>query len=543
MISLEDFFTTNRAPNDEEHKILKHLAAEYDDRLTTITNKISDLEAQLQILNDEKTLIMEAAAPFKRALLPFRRLPEDVVREIFVACLPIGRDPTMSATEAPVLLTRISSATRRVALTTPALWAAIHIRIEILPERMDDATSIMAARAVGVEEWLLRRSGSLPLHISVHHPRAPYKDHDLGQKIIDILLGCCSRWRCVSFMSLPKFLLRISTLTHADVPILNSLSICPSRSDRDDVDWKSSLILTAPNLQRLSVSGMPRPSDYLANWSNLTHIGFPRTFHFSLPGFIEDLARILRQTTRLISCCIRILGNIGLLNPVDEISLPFLKVLDVIEDGILPAINAPALETIRYNAYDDIDAAPMNLIALLKRTPNVKELWMGDFTNPHFLVECLRHCPSLTRLRVSGLIGSDDNDKQNFIRNDALIEAFVLDDDTQCLCPRLEYFHCDKYFPLSLGTLHKFITHKNGRSQALSRWDTVVIKVVYHPRDEHLQYIGELSSKYVVEDMKLSLLFEKWARSYNSFGMRKPEAPEDVWWQRRSQVDFEHLMY
>ncbi|KAJ7646476.1 hypothetical protein FB45DRAFT_712843, partial [Roridomyces roridus] len=39
-----------------------------------------------------------------------RRLPVDIVREIFVACLPAHRNAVMSAQEAPLLLSRICSA-------------------------------------------------------------------------------------------------------------------------------------------------------------------------------------------------------------------------------------------------------------------------------------------------------------------------------------------------------------------------------------------------------------------------------------------------
>ncbi|KJA25729.1 hypothetical protein HYPSUDRAFT_37174 [Hypholoma sublateritium FD-334 SS-4] len=541
MISLEDFFTTNRAPNDGEQKTLRHLVTEYDEKLRTITNKISDLEAQLQILNDEKRAVLEAAAPFKRALLPFRQLPEDVVREIFIACLPTGRNPTMSNREAPVLLTQISSATRRIALRTPALWAAIHITFSLPSGHEDFTTFTMPARAKGVKEWLLRRSGSLPLHISVYHPGTPDLNDGIGQELIDILLSCCSRWRHVSFSYLPLSLLRISTLTHTDVPVLNSLSICSNHRDRYIIPWNSSPILTAPNLRRLAVSGMSKASDYLANWSNLTHIGFPQTFHSPPHDFVADMASILRQTTCLISCCLSIPQHTRISNP-DEISLPFLKVLVVIDSthsnivwGILPSIHAPALEAIQYNKDGRIEVAPVNLIALLKRSSSLQELWAGSFEGPHLLNDCLRHCPSLTRLRVSSLSHSYYGE-QAFIDNNSLIEAFTLDDDTQRLCPQLEYFHCSKYFALSLGTLQKFITRKNGRNQPLGRWDTLVLKVMYHPADEQLHYIDELASKDVTEKMKLSLLFEQ-CTPYNSLdrGTRQLRTPEDVWWQCQSK--------
>ncbi|KJA17581.1 hypothetical protein HYPSUDRAFT_125295, partial [Hypholoma sublateritium FD-334 SS-4] len=113
---------TNIVPNDKQEDSLKQFVLDCDDKLKIINAKISEQEAQLRILNDEKAAILESVAPFRRALSPFRQLPEDIVREIFVACLETRRNPTMANTEAPVLLTQISSATRRIALSTPALW-------------------------------------------------------------------------------------------------------------------------------------------------------------------------------------------------------------------------------------------------------------------------------------------------------------------------------------------------------------------------------------------------------------------------------------
>ncbi|KJA22403.1 hypothetical protein HYPSUDRAFT_95857, partial [Hypholoma sublateritium FD-334 SS-4] len=129
MEPLEHLFTTNHAPTDDERVILNDTVVDYDDKLAAITQKISALEEQLRTLNEEKTVLLEACEPFRRALAPFRRLPEDVARAIFVACLETRWNLTMAETEAPVLLTRISRATRMIALETPGLWAAIHIPI------------------------------------------------------------------------------------------------------------------------------------------------------------------------------------------------------------------------------------------------------------------------------------------------------------------------------------------------------------------------------------------------------------------------------
>lgn len=136
---------------------------------------------------------------------PFCRLPDDIIREIFIACIDPTWNPAMSWREAPVLLTRISSATRCFALHTPALWAAIHISIlrttkQSSPEQKAANEAITVARARGVEEWLLRRSSSMLLRISVeepcdHTPPNCFGTNPLSDKIIWILQRCSSRWQ------------------------------------------------------------------------------------------------------------------------------------------------------------------------------------------------------------------------------------------------------------------------------------------------------------------------------------------------------------
>ncbi|KAJ7892808.1 hypothetical protein B0H14DRAFT_2685809, partial [Mycena olivaceomarginata] len=61
-----------------------------------------------------------------------RRLPVDILREIFVACLPVDRNAVMSAQEAPLLLGRICSTWRSIVLTTPRLWASLHASFEYI---------------------------------------------------------------------------------------------------------------------------------------------------------------------------------------------------------------------------------------------------------------------------------------------------------------------------------------------------------------------------------------------------------------------------
>ena len=305
-------------------------------------------------------------------------------------------------------------------------------------------------------------------------------------------------------------------------------------------------------LQRLDILGMPMESDYPVNWSNLTHIGFAlKALSWTEQDFAENTANVLRQTTRLSSCSLVIPEDAELTNAA-EIFLPFLKLLIIVDHayyddmesgGILALIRAPALEAIQYNTDDEITEIPEDLINLLTQVSSLQELHMGRFGSEevHILRDCLQYCPSLTSLRITGIFGDETN---HFIDNSAFIQSFVLDNITQCLCPKLKLFHCSSDLSLPLRALYQLITRKNGGNQSLGCWSMLVLKIVYHPAEEHLlPYIGQITSKHVLSDMKISLQFKKWTNPYFSLdkGLDDPKTQEDVWWKNQSMFPISNI--
>ncbi|KJA21406.1 hypothetical protein HYPSUDRAFT_42054 [Hypholoma sublateritium FD-334 SS-4] len=119
--SLKELLAGNRAPTDEERNLALQCFGEVDAKLSAVHETIRSMKEKLRILEREEETLLEAAEPYKRILSPFRRLPEDIIREIFSACLEPGRNPTMSNRNAPMLLTQISSGLRQIAITTPVL--------------------------------------------------------------------------------------------------------------------------------------------------------------------------------------------------------------------------------------------------------------------------------------------------------------------------------------------------------------------------------------------------------------------------------------
>ncbi|KAJ6478814.1 hypothetical protein C8R47DRAFT_631116 [Mycena vitilis] len=110
---------TNYCPKDEEVPEIQGLLVKFNIRLKHLDDEIADLQKATDKLAEERDSLGSYAAAHKALISPARRLPLDIIQEIFIACLPTHRNCVMSASEAPVLLGRICSAWRTISLSTP----------------------------------------------------------------------------------------------------------------------------------------------------------------------------------------------------------------------------------------------------------------------------------------------------------------------------------------------------------------------------------------------------------------------------------------
>src|SRR5271155_4400079 len=100
--------------------------------------EMARLERELEALSkDHDELDRQLTACQSLLTLP-RRLPEDILREIFQLGLPTDRNAYPSKKTAPLIFTHICRRWRRVAISTPSLWSTIHIRITQKRLEMND---------------------------------------------------------------------------------------------------------------------------------------------------------------------------------------------------------------------------------------------------------------------------------------------------------------------------------------------------------------------------------------------------------------------
>ncbi len=468
----EDLFTTNRPQTDKEWATLKRLLTIYDRQIAIINEEISDRQ-------NEKTRILKAIAPFRRALSPFRRLPADIIREIFSACIDRTRNPTLAPNAAPTLLTHISSGLRHLALSTPEFWTTIHIPITKYVKGTTYAGGIIKndrfPSAHGVEEWLLRRSEDMPLNISVDELDSGAHitlkcTNAFTDEIVRIMLLCRSRWKNISLGLVSGSLLHFQNVYSCQIPLLRSISLTGKHAPVSTV-WAKSWMLAAPSLEKFyidlqSIRHQGNACQLKVNWEKLTHLSLgglkwaPVTHDWAL-----TLLPIILRTTRLVKLKISVFAMVANISPLVDIHLPFLEVLEADDayfvmpsEGrtILELIKAPKLRTLIYSSTEgpgELLFPPPSLVSLLTNAQEVKELSISFYNNPspEEYRRVLGLCPQLAVLRIQRSLGIDGS---------IILPELVLNDGKKCLCPNLEAFWCSSRMIVTPEIIHEFISRK-----------------------------------------------------------------------------------
>ncbi|KAF9265582.1 hypothetical protein L218DRAFT_860135, partial [Marasmius fiardii PR-910] len=272
---------TNRAPDKDEIQKIVSLLHEPQQKLDVLVGQIAQLEETLSKLKAERDSLQNFIDEHRALLAPFRRLPVDVVREIFLQCL--GPYPYRSTKHAPLLFTTICKYWRQIALETPRLWCSIHLYIPCIPiypvaggqhpGEVEEFCNLVKGRMAGAERWI-KRSGSVPLTISLAFqtgspPRHP--DHLKAlQSIIETFIPYSSRWKELHIWNASAgVLVPLGMLKPDEVPKLESLEIVQGV----EINTLRSL-LQAPSLRKLCVVPSARPplSELPVRWNQITEI-------------------------------------------------------------------------------------------------------------------------------------------------------------------------------------------------------------------------------------------------------------------------------
>ncbi|KAL1710997.1 hypothetical protein EV121DRAFT_284946 [Schizophyllum commune] len=376
----------------------------------------ADAQILLQQVSDltelKRELIrkLDAQIDRHRALLaPVRRLPNEILSEIFIYALP--DDWSMVPAGTRVLnVTQVSHTWREVAFGTPFLWSSIYVSIDKNPPAKWEA--VLRAR--------LERTAQVPLHIRVR--MMPHQVRTLNKVVgfwsdewWNLLCRQAHRWQTAVLDNVPVAAvggpggLELTQLHRLDV------TVDRRREAADDMDICAKytrFLQNAPRLREVSFSYFVPVTrvEFPAAWSALTRLDIDGS---DTDGDEPSLASCLpaiaacSHTLTFLWLSLHSFGDPGQTQPI---SFPALEQLKLYYGAIhlCRIASAPHLRMISLSEMPYVSVADGELEAfemLLERSdgcPRLASFKIDALDEaPERIVRCLRRIPSVTHLYVS----------------------------------------------------------------------------------------------------------------------------------------------
>ncbi|KAJ6582867.1 hypothetical protein DFH09DRAFT_1144801 [Mycena vulgaris] len=347
---------TNIVPSGADCQRIRDFIARPQRECAELTDEISRMQQLLNELTQKRDALDDFIAAHLAMVSPARRLPEDIIRDIFVACLPSHRNPLIISNESPLLLCQICSHWRRLALSTPRLWAAVHV---VIPN--ETKAQVLAGL---LKNWL-NRSGVLPLSISVVFSRVWTWEDDAVAPALGLLTSFSRRWGNIQF-DFPHhgYFAAFANLCPDDVPMLQSITVHGLHQSfsggqlDDSLSYQFMSFLDTPSLRKVIIGYIRELRTLKLPWANLSVL----IVEDVIP--CDDAIAILRQCPALETCVFSIGPWIPITNVQESISLPhlrFLTILGALESAavsLFAVLDVPSLRSLRYSEQSWLGYSP-----------------------------------------------------------------------------------------------------------------------------------------------------------------------------------------
>ncbi|KAJ6512543.1 hypothetical protein C8R45DRAFT_323178 [Mycena sanguinolenta] len=403
---------TNTAPSDAECGAIRQFLSILKKEFVTVTAQIGRMQALLVDLASQSGRLREAIEAHQALVSLVCRLPEDVLREIFLASLPSSGNPVMNSQEAPLLLAHVCSSWRKIALATPQLWSSLHV---VVPD-----AARLRNMCSAVDIWLTR-SGALPLSITLAVSAVCEGSSDDVATMIDGLAKFSLRWKHVQITLTPRTILTpLTNLRVSDVPMLESIAFTSIGSGSwmnvvtpFPIHWRAFNFISSPSIRRVSIASLGGNFLGLAlPWPLLQSLSLSATSHKNSSSYqmsVTVALVILRQCPNLTKCTICLTSGPDLdpESPPLPLLLKFLTHFSVDNRehsknngrSFFRTLRVPALKRFEYRGpkYDGplpFSSAFSDIFTLESLTIDILGLTKAAFE------ECIKRLPSLTSFRL-----------------------------------------------------------------------------------------------------------------------------------------------
>lgn len=427
----------HHSPDDADH-FYDALEEDYQATLNRLDSEIQLNRASLSRLIASRDSTIQAIEQQRLILSPIRRIPLEVLSEIFLKCLPPDQFINPSPHSAPLLLSQICQSWRSLSFSMGRLWTSI--RVELTKEGCSPHPLL-------VEAWLAR-SGHLPLVFQVVDRLTPediaeHRPVFTAAPMIARFIRHVHRWQAIDLDFTDwRVDTGLDSLSGASLPILESLGLSRDFWVKEDAD-SLRVLLSAPHLRELRWSVRHSHVDPMKTIS----LAQMTTIHIECFITLDDFRSILAQSSSLVS------GHFSVLKESEGTETPsiLLRKLYSLDlaiggsiDSIFEGLTAPSLNRLRISKaliFTGIGAEQFwnagQVSSFISRSGCVidqLELMNTDI-QPSEMVNLLqRVSSSLVHLTVS-------DDGSRFPINDDVLRALTCQSKNgdRNLCPNLEY--------------------------------------------------------------------------------------------------------
>ncbi|KAJ7654616.1 hypothetical protein DFH06DRAFT_517985 [Mycena polygramma] len=235
---------SNQPPDDSDIGLVRSVISKTDAPLARLDDEISRLRNTLKGLEEERALLLGHRTRNKAIISVLRRIPTEVLGEIFLHTLPptfgaaAHRRRTLNMGASPWVLTHISAHWRTVASSTPSLWSVVDI-----------AYTKQRGCPLFLIEAQVQRARTLKIHF-LGHPEA---EIHCQIQMLQLLLKHSERWEELSLGLIPEMVPSLTGLRER-IPSLKKLWIQSNGLELETEDLQVvNCFQTAPSLVEVGI--------------------------------------------------------------------------------------------------------------------------------------------------------------------------------------------------------------------------------------------------------------------------------------------------